>query len=31
LIQRESAHRLAKLGGTDPHIEDIPRRREPAA
>ena len=31
LIQRESARRLAKLGGTDPHIEDVPRRREPAA
>jgi len=31
LIQRESGRRLAKLGGTDPDIEDIPRRREPAA
>lgn len=27
LIARESAKRLAKLGGTDPDLEDIPRRR----
>ena len=27
LIQRESARRLAKLGGTEPQLEDIPRRR----
>lgn len=27
LIQRESAKRLAKLGGTEPQFDDIPRRR----
>ena len=27
LIARESARRLAKLGGTDPNLKDIPRRR----
>lgn len=27
LIQRESARRLARLGGTEPHIEAPPRRR----
>jgi Arc/MetJ family transcription regulator len=27
LIQRESARRLARLGGTQPHLEDVPRRR----
>jgi len=27
LIQRESAQRLALLGGTEPLLEDIPRRR----
>ena len=27
LIQREAARRLAKLGGTMPDLEDIPRRR----
>ena len=27
LVARESARRLAKLGGTMPDIEDIPRRR----
>lgn len=27
LIQRESAKRLALLGGTEPLLEDIPRRR----
>ena len=31
LVQREAGRRLAKLGGTDPNIEDIPRRRESAA
>jgi len=31
LVQREAGRRLARLGGTDPDIEDIPRRREPAA
>ncbi len=31
LIERESARRLAKLGGSQPHLEEIPRRRsEPA-
>lgn len=28
LIQRESAYRLARLGGTEPNIKDIPRRQE---
>ena len=27
LIARESARRLAKLGGTMPHLEETPRRR----
>ena len=27
LIQREAARRLARLGGTMPNFEDIPRRR----
>ncbi len=27
LIERESARRLARLGGTEPRIEPIPRRR----
>ena len=27
LIQRESAKRLALLGGSEPHLTDIPRRR----
>jgi len=27
LIQRESAKRLALLGGTEPQIENIPRRQ----
>ena len=27
LIARESARRLAKLGGSDPNLKDIPRRR----
>ena len=27
LIARESAKRLAQLGGSDPHVQDIPRRR----
>jgi Arc/MetJ family transcription regulator len=26
LIERESARRLAKLGGSEPRLEDIPRR-----
>ncbi|CAG0960989.1 Antitoxin VapB32 [Gammaproteobacteria bacterium] len=28
LIQRESARRLARLGGSEPQLDDIPRRRE---
>ena len=27
LIQRESARRLAQLGGTEPALSEIPRRR----
>jgi len=27
LIERESARRLAKLAGSEPDLEDIPRRR----
>ena len=27
LIQRESARRLALLGGSEPEVDDIPRRR----
>src|SRR5207244_1809493 len=27
LIARESARRLARLGGTEPRVKDIPRRR----
>ena len=27
LIERESARRLAALGGTMPELEDVPRRR----
>lgn len=27
LIERESARRLARLGGSEPQIKDIPRRR----
>jgi Arc/MetJ family transcription regulator len=27
LIHREASHRLALLGGTEPDLEDIPRRR----
>ena len=26
LVERESARRLAKLRGTQPHLKDIPRR-----
>ena len=28
LIQRESARRLAKLGGSEPQLENVARRRE---
>lgn len=31
LIERESARRLARLGGTEPRLKAIPRRRTPAA
>jgi len=31
LIQRESARRLAKLGGTEPSLTEIPRRRSEAS
>lgn len=27
LIQRESAKRLSQLGGTEPQLDDVPRRR----
>jgi hypothetical protein len=27
LIARESARRLARLGGSEPHVKAIPRRR----
>ena len=27
LIERESARRLARLGGTEPELQEIPRRR----
>jgi Arc/MetJ family transcription regulator len=27
LIERESARRLARLGGSEPELADIPRRR----
>lgn len=31
LVQRESARRLARLGGSDPDLQPVPRRRpEPA-
>ena len=29
LIERESARRLARLGGTEPDLEPAPRRRAP--
>lgn len=31
LIQRESARRLARLGGTEPAFTEIPRRRTGAS
>ncbi len=31
LIARESAHRLAQLGGSEPEIEAVNRRQSPAA
>lgn len=30
LIERESARRLARLGGSDPQLESTPRRRSAA-
>ena len=27
LIERESARRLARLGGSEPHLETVPRRQ----
>jgi Arc/MetJ family transcription regulator len=27
LVERESARRLAKLGGTEPELKPVPRRR----
>lgn len=30
LIERESARRLARLGGSEPQLEAPPRRRPPA-
>lgn len=30
LIQRESARRLARLGGSEPQLQEIARRREDA-
>ena len=29
LVQRESARRLARLGGTEPGLKAVPRRRPP--
>jgi Arc/MetJ family transcription regulator len=31
LIERESARRLARLGGSEPALDDIPRRRSAAS
>lgn len=31
LIQRESAQRLARLGGTELQLQDVPRRHSPPA
>ncbi|MBK1719404.1 type II toxin-antitoxin system VapB family antitoxin [Thiocystis violacea] len=31
LIERESARRLARLGGSEPQVESIPRRRPDSA
>jgi Arc/MetJ family transcription regulator len=31
LIERESARRLARLGGTEPHLQTPPRRRSAPA
>jgi len=31
LIERESARRLARLGGTEPQLESVPRRQSDRA
>lgn len=31
LVERESARRLARLGGTEPELEPVPRRRPETA
>lgn len=31
LIQRESAKRLARLGGSEPQLQDVPRRQTDVA
>ncbi|MDE3010208.1 MAG: type II toxin-antitoxin system VapB family antitoxin [Pseudomonadota bacterium] len=31
LVQRENARRLALLGGSDPDLPDVPRRKSPTA
>lgn len=31
LIERESARRLARLGGSEPHLKEVPRRRPDSA
>jgi len=31
LIERESARRLARLGGSEPRLEDVPRRQSKPA
>lgn len=31
LIERESARRLARLGGTEPQLQPVPRRRPESA
>jgi len=31
LIERESAHRLAQLGGSEPQVRPVPRRRSKPA
>jgi Arc/MetJ family transcription regulator len=30
LVEREAARRLARLGGSQPHLKPIPRRRPPS-
>jgi Arc/MetJ family transcription regulator len=30
LVERESAHRLARLGGSEPNLSPLPRRRAKA-